>query len=81
MFREDLAYDLRRRNEKRIYWMKVKVTGRFDHENELFLAARSLRGNVGFHVITPFKVSDTNSFILINRGWVSKEKKDAKKRV
>ncbi|MDC0074497.1 SURF1 family protein [Alphaproteobacteria bacterium] len=55
-------------------WKKVKITGSFDNSNELYLAARSLRGNVGFHVLTPFNILETNKYILVNRGWVPREK-------
>ena len=62
------------------FWRRVEVLGAFDHGKELYLAARSMRGNVGFHVLTPFKKSDGKT-ILINRGWVPREKKDPLSRI
>lgn len=62
-----------------LMWHRVKVTGRFLHDQELHLAARSLRGNVGAHVLTPF-VRDTGQTVLVNRGWVPSELKDASRR-
>lgn len=56
-------------------WRRVSVTGRFLHDRELFLAARSLRGNVGYHVLTPLQ-RDDGRVVLINRGWVGPPKKD-----
>ena len=52
------------------------ATGRFRHDQELYLMARTLRGNVGFHVITPFELVDEDRVILVNRGWVPEEQKD-----
>lgn len=56
-------------------WRRVSVTGRFLHDRELHLAARSLRGNVGYHVLTPLQ-RDDGRVVLINRGWVGPPKKD-----
>ena len=57
-----------------LMWRPVLVSGIYEHNKELYLAARSMRGNVGFHVLTPFRLSNGKSF-LINRGWVPREKK------
>jgi len=48
---------------------QTRVTGEFLHDRELYLAARSMRGNVGYHVVTPL-VMDDGTTILVNRGWV-----------
>lgn len=48
---------------------RVKVKGRFLNDKEVFLAARSHRGNAGFHVITPFALA-AGGHILIDRGWI-----------
>jgi surfeit locus 1 family protein len=52
---------------------KVKVTGRFLHDKEMYLAARSFRGNTGYHVITPLAVSPGH--VLVNRGWIPLDRK------
>ena len=54
----------------------VTATGTFRHDRELYLMARTLRGNVGFHVITPFELAGQDRVILVNRGWVPEESKD-----
>ncbi|MBT5674296.1 MAG: SURF1 family protein [Rhodospirillaceae bacterium] len=53
----------------------VWLEGRFQHDMEMFLAARSYRSNPGYHVITPFERSD-GSVLLVNRGWIPVAKKD-----
>lgn len=50
-------------------YRRVRVTGEFLHDKEMFLAARSLNRNVGFHVVTPFRL-DNGDVVLINRGWI-----------
>lgn len=52
---------------------KVRLTGRFLHDKEMYLAARSFRGNPGYHVITPLAVSAGH--ILVNRGWIPLDRK------
>ena len=54
---------------------KTRVAGNFRHDREMYLAARSLNGNIGLHVVTPLRLAD-GSVILIDRGWVPTEKKD-----
>jgi surfeit locus 1 family protein len=53
---------------------RVSVTGTFDHAHELYLAARSQNGNVGYWIVTPLKLT-TGEDVLIERGWVPEEKK------
>ncbi|XP_037934212.1 SURF1-like protein [Teleopsis dalmanni] len=67
----------------------VKVRGKFLHEKELLMGPRSFirpdgaetagglfsqrdSGN-GYLIITPFKVSNRDDIILVNRGWVSRK--------
>ncbi|PPR79249.1 MAG: hypothetical protein CFH01_00509 [Alphaproteobacteria bacterium MarineAlpha2_Bin1] len=61
-------------------WKPVQLNGTYQHDKELYLAARSMRGNVGFHVLTPLSLSNGKN-ILINRGWVPREKKDPLTRI
>jgi surfeit locus 1 family protein len=54
---------------------RVTLTGTFDHARELYLAARSQNGNVGFWIMTPLK-TETGETVLIERGWVPQQMKD-----
>ncbi|MHA1537151.1 MAG: SURF1 family protein [Alphaproteobacteria bacterium] len=53
----------------RLQFRKMRVRGRYLHGKELFVGARSRRGNLGYHIYTPFVAVD-GSTILVNRGWV-----------
>jgi surfeit locus 1 family protein len=59
---------------------RVKVTGHFLHDREMYLAARSLNGNAGFHVVTPFMAED-GIMVLVDRGWIPLDRKDPATRV
>ena len=48
---------------------RAQVSGEFQHGKELYVGARSLNGNLGFHVVTPLRLAD-GSHLLINRGWI-----------
>jgi surfeit locus 1 family protein len=52
----------------------VYVEGQFLHAGEIYLAARSFRRQVGYHIITPFEMTDGRT-VLINRGWVIEKQK------
>ena len=54
---------------------RVKVTGTFDHAHELYVNARSQRGNTGYDVVTPLRRAEGPP-VLINRGWVPYARKD-----
>ena len=53
---------------------KIRLTGYFLHDKEMYLAARSLNGNVGYHVVTPFQERD-GRITLVDRGWIPLDKK------
>ncbi|KFM76201.1 Surfeit locus protein 1, partial [Stegodyphus mimosarum] len=75
-------------------YRRVRVRGKFDHSKELYLGPRQLiaaadvksggifssRSQSGALVITPFYVPDKNITILVNRGWVPRNKMDPSKR-
>ena len=52
-------------NMEELEFQRVNVRGRFDHSTEFHLVNRSLNGNPGLHIITPFfirwKVKDMKS--------------------
>ena len=53
---------------------RVSAHGRFLHDQEIYLAARSLNGRPGYHLLTPFALEGGGS-VLVNRGWIPLEKK------
>lgn len=57
-------------------FQRVAVTGTYRHDRELYLVSRSLRGNPGYHVLTPLVRGDGQGAVLVNRGWVPFDKRD-----
>lgn len=58
---------------------RARVVGRFMNDKEMLLAARSLNGNAGFHVVAPL-VEEGGRAILVDRGWIPLELKDPNSR-
>ena len=49
---------------------RVRITGTFLNKGEYYLIGRSMRGNPGLHVLTPFRRADGRGVELVDRGWV-----------
>jgi surfeit locus 1 family protein len=58
---------------------RVTLAGRFLHDREFYLAARSLKNTVGLQVVTPLRTDD-GRIVLFDRGWIPQERKDPTKR-
>lgn len=58
---------------------RVRLVGRFLHDRELYLGARSYKDEVGFHVVTPFRLDDGRA-VLVDRGWVPAARRDPARR-
>lgn len=48
----------------------VRVQGVFEAGGEFYLENRRRGGRTGFHVVTPLQLSDQDTRVLVNRGWV-----------
>ena len=55
-------------------YRRVYATGQFRHDKEMLIGPRTQDGKDGYMVVTPLERED-GSTILINRGWISKDKK------
>jgi surfeit locus 1 family protein len=54
---------------------RVRVAGTLLNDNEYYLAARSLKDDVGIQVVTPLRTDD-GTIVLYDRGFVPSQKKD-----
>jgi surfeit locus 1 family protein len=52
----------------------VSASGTFRHDQEMYLAARSYQGQLGYHVVTPLILDDGTTAVLIDRGWVPSDR-------
>lgn len=56
-------------------FQNVRLRGRFLHDREFYLAARTLEGRVGLHVVTPLALQD-GRVVLVDRGWIPEGRRD-----
>lgn len=54
-------------------YRRVYATGKLRHDQEMLIGPRMHDGHDGFQVVTPLERED-GSTILVNRGWISREK-------
>lgn len=52
----------------------IKIKGHYDYEQEMFLGPRKRGDDLGYLVVTPFVRANGGKPILIERGWISKDK-------
>jgi len=57
----------------------VRASGQFFNDKELYLNAQSLRGEAGFHIVTPLKLAD-GAILLVDRGFVPTDRKEPQTR-
>ncbi|GBB93777.1 hypothetical protein RclHR1_02230003 [Rhizophagus clarus] len=56
-------------------YRRVKTSGKFLHDRELYLGPRTFNNNLGYYVIAPLE-RENGTTILVKRGWISREKID-----
>ena len=60
-------------------YRRVYATGRYRHDQEMLIGPRLRDGADGYLVITPLE-RDGGTKILVNRGWIAKEKRNSPER-
>ncbi len=48
----------------------ASVIGRYDSAHQFLLDNRTYKGRAGYHVLTPFRLRDSGTAVLVNRGWI-----------
>ncbi len=54
-----------------VVWHRVEVSGRFEPRYSVLIDNRIVRGAAGYFVVTPLKITDSERYVLVNRGWVA----------
>lgn len=55
---------------EQLTFRRIKVSGTYDFEHEMLLRNRNLEGRAGGHAITPLKIDNSNSYLLVDRGFI-----------
>ena len=51
-------------------YRRVRLTGTFLPDQQVLLRNRTYNDATGYHVLTPFRITETGQTLLIDRGWV-----------
>ena len=52
------------------HYRRVSAQGAYDYANEIVLTLRSRNGSPGVNIVTPLRVAQTDTALLVVRGWV-----------
>lgn len=55
----------------KVHYRKAIVRGVYDAQHQILLDNKMYNGRVGYQVITPLKIAGSDTWVLINRGWVA----------
>lgn len=55
-------------------FQRISVKGHFVPEMQIFLDNRFNAHRIGYEVITPFKLHASDIYLLVNRGWIPRER-------
>ncbi|KAL2874255.1 surf-like protein [Colletotrichum sp. CLE4] len=61
-------------------YRRVYATGHFRHDKEMLIGPRMWEGEQGYMVVTPLEREGEGTTVLVNRGWISKEMADQRRR-
>ena len=54
-----------------VVWRRVEASGRFEPKYAVLIDNRIVRGTVGYFVVMPLKIADSERYVLVNRGWIA----------
>ena len=54
-----------------IQFRKLSFDGEFDSSRQILVDNKISRGRAGYHLLTPFILSDGTGTVLVNRGWLA----------
>jgi len=67
--------DIHRLNQhSNMRYQQIKARGHYLNNKSMLLQHRFYRGRVGYDVLTPFKVVHQHKLVLVNRGWIPRDK-------
>ena len=58
-----------RETKPEILWRHIKLSGQFEKQINILLDNQVYRSEPGYYVLTPFKLTGEEAWLLVNRGW------------
>lgn len=57
-----------------LLYRRVRIGGEWIASRQIFIDNQVENGRAGFHVITPLAIEGTTSAVLVNRGWIARNR-------
>lgn len=61
-------------NSESLEFKKIQVNGEYDTHYQILIDNKVENSLAGFHVITPLKIQHSDTYVLVNRGWIQGSK-------
>jgi surfeit locus 1 family protein len=58
---------------EQLEYRPVIAKGQLLRDKRVMIENRKHQGRIGFHVITPLRLTDSGQIVLVNRGWISQQ--------
>ena len=59
---------------EQLEFKKVEADGEYEKQYQILIDNKVENSLAGYHVITPLKIHNTNTYVLVNRGWIQGNK-------
>lgn len=60
-------------------YSRIKLRGEFMRNQDIYLDNRPLAQQAGYQILTPFRLSQTDQYVMVLRGWHSRDVQDRTK--
>lgn len=60
-------------------YSRIKLRGEFMRNQDIYLDNRPLAQQAGYQILTPFRISQTDQYVMVLRGWHSRDARDRTK--
>lgn len=50
---------------------EIEAVGEYVNEQTIYLDNKIYKGTAGYHIITPFRIKDSDIYLAVNRGWIA----------
>ena len=67
-----VTLDADSRDAVALRFRRAEAIGEWFASGQIYLDNKTDGGTAGYHVITPLKLAGTNTFVLVNRGWIAR---------
>lgn len=52
-------------------YREIEVSGEYVNELTIYVDNKVYQGRAGYHIITPFRIKNSELYVAVNRGWIA----------